>query len=134
MFCKGTLAVLWTGFECFLLTHFLFHYLPLDFKSRDKISFRGNDCNTPGVLNTKTCHVIICIVHHFMISENFDMHSLKQVYIYGYMCWLVWFESGSKSLYYFEFPKTLISAFKFTLENPISKSKQILGLSLKAKV
>ena len=82
MFCKGILAVLWSGFEWFCLTHFLFHYLPLDFKSRDEIFFRGKDCNTSGVLNTKTCHVIICVVHHFGVSENFEMHSLKQVYFY----------------------------------------------------
>ena len=47
-------------------------------------------CNTPGVLNPKICHVIICIAHHFCVSENFDMHSLKQVYFYDDMCWLVW--------------------------------------------
>ena len=86
MFCKGTLAVLWSGFECFCLTHFLFHYLPYDFKSPDEISFRGKDCNTSGVSNPKICHVIICIAHHFGVSENFDMHSLKQVYFYDYMC------------------------------------------------
>ena len=39
-------------------------------------------CNTSGVLNTKTCHVIICIAHHSCVSENFDMHTLKQVYLY----------------------------------------------------
>ena len=43
-------------------------------------------CNTSGVLNPKICHVIICIAHHFGVSENFDMHSLKQVYFYDYMC------------------------------------------------
>ena len=37
-------------------------------------------CNTSGVLNPKICHAIICIAHHFGVSENFDMHSLKQVY------------------------------------------------------
>ena len=37
-------------------------------------------CNTSGVLNPKRCHVIICIAHHLYVSENFDMHSLKQVY------------------------------------------------------
>ena len=82
VFCKEALAVLWTGFECVRSTHFLFHYLPSDFKSWDAISFRGKDCNTSGVLNTKICHVIICISHHFCVSENFDMHPLKQVYLY----------------------------------------------------
>ena len=43
-------------------------------------------CNTSGVLNTKICHVIICIAHHSCASENFDMHSLKQVDFYDYMC------------------------------------------------
>ena len=42
----------------------------------------NHDCNTSGVLNTKICHVIICIAHHPCVSENFDMHSLKQVYFY----------------------------------------------------
>ena len=39
-------------------------------------------CNTSGVLNTKTRHAIICIAHHSCVSENFDMHTLKQVYLY----------------------------------------------------
>ena len=39
-------------------------------------------CNTPDVLNTKTCHVIICIAHHFGVNGNFDMYPLKQVYFY----------------------------------------------------
>ena len=43
-------------------------------------------CNTSGVLNTKIWHVIICIANHSCVGENFDMHSLKQVYFYGYMC------------------------------------------------
>ena len=64
----------------FLLDTFPFHYLPYDFESRDEISFRGEDCNTSGVLNTKTCHVIICIAKHLAFSENFDMLTLKQVY------------------------------------------------------
>ena len=68
--------------DVFGLTHFLFHHLPYDFESRDEISFRGKGYNTSGVLNTKICHVIICIAHHFCVSENFDMHSLKQVYFY----------------------------------------------------
>ena len=42
--------------------------------------------NTSGVLNPKICHVNICIAHHFCVSENFIMHSLKQVYFYVYMC------------------------------------------------
>ena len=36
-------------------------------------------------LNPKICHVIICIAHHYCVSENFDMHSLKQVYFYAYV-------------------------------------------------
>ena len=84
--CKGTLAVYGQVLDVFGLTHFLFHYLPSDFKSRDEISFRGKDGNTSGVLNPKICHVIICIAHHFGVSENFDMHSLKQVYFYDDMC------------------------------------------------
>ena len=55
----------------------------------------------------------------FGLSENFDMHSLKQVYIYVYMCCLVWNESSSKLCIELDFRKNLISAFKFTLENPI---------------
>ena len=55
--------------DVFGLTHFLFHYLPYDFESRDEITFRGKDCNTPGVSNTKTCHVIICIVHHLVLVK-----------------------------------------------------------------
>ena len=43
-------------------------------------------CNTSGVLNTKICHGIICIAHHSCVSENLDMHSLKQVYFYDYIC------------------------------------------------
>ena len=54
----------------FGLTHFLFHYLPYDFESRDEISFRGKDCNTSGVLNTKTGHVIICIAKHVVILRT----------------------------------------------------------------
>ena len=42
--------------------------------------WRTHKCNTTGVLNTKTCHVIICIAHHSCVSENFGMHPLKQVY------------------------------------------------------
>jgi hypothetical protein len=49
LFCKGTSAVLWIDFVCVLATHFLFHYLPYGFESRGEISFRGKDCNTPGV-------------------------------------------------------------------------------------
>ena len=60
------------------------------FMINDGFLFRANPyafqlvpfCNTSGVLNTKTCHVIICIAPHFCISENFDMHILKQVYLY----------------------------------------------------
>jgi hypothetical protein len=35
--------------DVFGLTHFLFHYLPYGFESRDEISVRGKDCNTSGV-------------------------------------------------------------------------------------
>ena len=45
-----------------------------------------NACNTSGVFNPKICRVIICIAYHLCVSENFDMHSLKQVYFYDYMC------------------------------------------------
>ena len=58
--------------------------------SRAKVTKIGQpwptNCNTSGVLNPKICHVIICIAHHFCVSENFDMHSLKQVYFYDDMC------------------------------------------------
>ena len=57
-------------------------------------------CNTSGVLNTKTYHVIICIAHHFGVSENFYMHTLKQVYLYVYVLTCM-VESSSKSLYCF---------------------------------
>ena len=106
---ESTLVVLWTTWKLMCLTHFLFHYLPYDFESRDEISFRGKDCNTSGVLNPKICHVIICIIHHFGVSENFDMHSLKQVYFYDNMCWLVWVKSCSKPLYWIRF-QNLISS------------------------
>jgi hypothetical protein len=36
------------------MTHFLFHYLPEDFKSRDEILLWGEGCNTLGVTVTKT--------------------------------------------------------------------------------
>ena len=71
-------------------------------KNKDRLdSFRTQDdtqCNTSGVLNTKIRHVIICIAHHSCVSENFDMHPLKQVYFYVYMCCLVWNESSLKTL------------------------------------
>ena len=56
--------------DVFGLTHFLFHYLLYGFESRGEISFRGKDCNTPGVLNTKTCHDIICIAKHLGILKT----------------------------------------------------------------
>ena len=34
-----------------------------------RITNRGS-CNTPGVLNTKTYHIIICIVHHFILVKT----------------------------------------------------------------
>ena len=42
----------------------------------------GQECNTSGVLNIKNlpCHHMHCKAFGHM--ENFDMHSLKQVYIY----------------------------------------------------
>ena len=94
--------------ECCCLTHFFFHYLPYDFESRDEISFRGKDCNTSGVLNTKTCHVIICIAHHFCVSENFDMHPLKQVYFYVICVDLYGLNQVQNLSIDLEFPKTLI--------------------------
>jgi hypothetical protein len=36
------------------VTRFLFHYSPLDLKSRDEILLWGEGCNTPGVTRTKT--------------------------------------------------------------------------------
>ena len=69
-------------FEMLLFDTFSFPLLTSDCKSRDEISFRGKDCITSGVLNPKTCHVIICIEHHFGVRKNFDMHSLKQVYFH----------------------------------------------------
>ena len=45
---------------------------------------------------------------------------------------MVWIKF--KVLFGFGFPKTLISSDLFYSEKPISKSKNILGLSLKAKV
>ena len=67
--------------------------------------------------------------------ENFDMHSLKQVYIdvmsvalYG-LNWvknLVWILNFQENLDF--------SVFKAYPEKLISKFKHILGLSLKAKV
>ena len=56
--------------DVFGLTHFLFHYLSYDFESRDEISFRGKDCNTSGVLNTKTGHIIICIAKYLVILQT----------------------------------------------------------------
>ena len=82
MFVKGPQLFYEQVVNVFGLAHFLFHYLPYDFESRGEISFRGKDCNTLGVLNTKTCHVIICIAHHLCVSKNFDMHTLKQAYLY----------------------------------------------------
>ena len=84
MFVKEPQLFYGQVFDVFGLTHFLFHYLPYDFESRDEISFRGKDCNTPGVLNTKTCHDIICIAKHLGILKNLDMHLLKQVYFMLY--------------------------------------------------
>ena len=56
--------------DVFGLTHFLFHYLSYDFESQDEISFRGKDCNTPGVLKPKTGHVIICIAKHLALVKT----------------------------------------------------------------
>ena len=70
----------------------------------------------------------------FGLSENLDMHSLKQVYLYGYMCWLVWNESSSKLCIDLDFQKTVISSNLFYPGKPNSKSKHVLGLSVKAKV
>ena len=61
------------------------------FMINDGFLFRANPyafqlvpfCNTSGVLNTKTCHVIICIAKYLaLVKFFFDMHSLKQVYLY----------------------------------------------------
>jgi len=54
MIVKGPQLFYEEVLDIFGLTHFLFHYLTYGFESRDEISFRGKDCNTPGVLNTKT--------------------------------------------------------------------------------
>ena len=91
-------------------------------------------CNTSGVLNPKICHVIICIVHHCYVNENFDMHSLKQVYFYDNMCWLVWVKSCSKPLYWIGFQNPNFQHLNSTLQKPNSKSKHVLELSQKGKV
>ena len=68
------------------------------------------NCNTYGVLNPKTCHVIICIAHHFCVSENFDMHPLKQVYFYVICVDLYGLNQVQNFSIELEFPKTLISS------------------------
>ena len=70
MFVKEPQLLYGLVVNVFGLTHFLFHYLPYDFESQDEISFRGKDCNTPGVLNTKTGHVIICIARLLVILKT----------------------------------------------------------------
>ena len=60
------------------------------------------------------------------------MHTLKQVYIYV-ICVALYGWIMFKVLFGFEFSKTLISSDLFYPEKPNSKSKYILGLSLKAK-
>ena len=62
----------------------------------------------------------------FRISENFDMHSLKQVYLYV-ICVALYGLIQVQSFVGFEFSKTLNSAFKFALENPFQNLSTFWG-------
>ena len=69
----------------------------------------------------------------FHISENFDMHTLKQVYNYVICVALYGLDRVQSVVWIWlsenpEFHQLVLPA------KPISKSKHILGLSLKAKV
>ena len=68
----------------------------------------NESCNTSGVLNTKTCHVVICIAHHSCVSENFDMYTLKQVYLYVVCVELYCLNQVQKFVWIRIFKKTLI--------------------------
>ena len=84
-------------------------------------------CNTSGVVNTKTCHVIICIAHHSCVSENFDMHTLKQVYFYVICDDLCGLNQVQNFCIGLDFQKTLNLVFKFTLENPFKNLSKFWG-------
>ena len=69
----------------------------------------------------------------FRISENFDMHTLKQVYNYVISVALYGLDRVQSIVWIWisenpDFQQLVLP------EKPISKSKHILGLSLKAKV
>ena len=132
MFCKRTLVVLWIGFECCCLTHFLFHYLPYDFKSRDEISFRGKDCNTPGVINTKTAmssYALQSIWSYWKLWYAFTKTSLHLCY----ECCLVWFGSSSKICCDMDFRKPWFPMICFTPKNLIQNRSTFWGWALKQK-
>ena len=61
----------------------------------------------------------------FDLSENFYVHSLKQVYLYV-ICVALYGLIQVQS-FGFEFSKTLNSAFKFALENPFQNLNTFLG-------
>ena len=67
----------------------------------------------------------------FRISENFDMHTLKQVYNYVICVALYGLDQVQSVVWISENPDFQQLVLP---EKPISKSKHILGLSLKAKV
>ena len=84
-------------------------------------------CNSSSVLNPKTCHVIICIAHHSCVSENFDMHSLKQVYFYAYMCWILWMNRVHNLCFELDFKNPNFQHFNSTLENLIQNLSTFWG-------
>ena len=89
-------------------------------------------CNTPGVINTKTVmssYALQSIWSYWKLCYAFTKTSLHLCY----KCCFVLFESSSKSLYWFEIPKTLISAFKFYPENLIQNLSTFWGWASKQK-
>ena len=69
----------------------------------------------------------------FRISENFDMHTLKQVYNYV-ICVALYGLDRVQSFVWIWISENPDFQQLVLPEKPISKSKHILGLSLKAKV
>ena len=69
----------------------------------------------------------------FRISENFDMHTLKQVYIYV-ICVALYGLDQVQSFVWIWISENPDFQQLVLPEKPISKLKYILGLSLKAKV
>ena len=90
-------------------------------------------CNTPGVLNTKIGHVIICIAKHCSYCKLWYAFTKTSLHL-CYECCIVWFESSSKFCLDLDFRKPWFPVICFTPKNLIQNQGTFWRWALKQKM